>query len=164
MCIRDSNGKAARFNENDVRPMGRTARGVRGIRLADAQEVISLIIPEPDHQILTLSTNGYGKRTDVAEFPCKGRGNQGVIAMQTSERNGGLVGALQVADGDEIMLISDQGTLVRTRVAEVSVLSRNTQGVRLIRLRGDEHLVGVGRIEEPEEIVDGSVDLGSEDS
>ena len=146
-----SSGKAARFSEADVRAMGRISRGVRGIRLAEGEEVISLIIPEPDCQVLTLSANGYGKRTRVEEFPCKGRGGQGVIAMQSSERNGDLVGAMQVADGDEIMLISDQGTLVRTRVSEVSILSRNTQGVRLIRLRGDEHLVGVGRIEEPEE-------------
>src|SRR5690606_7163022 len=105
-----SNGKAARFDENDVRAMGRTARGVRGIRMAEGFEVIALIIPEDNHQILTLSANGYGKRTKVEDFPRKGRGNQGVIAMQTSERNGQLVGAMQVADSDEIMLISDQGT------------------------------------------------------
>ncbi|MCK9502877.1 MAG: DNA gyrase subunit A [Porticoccaceae bacterium] len=146
-----SSGKAARFDENDVRPMGRTARGVRGIRMAEGQEVIALIIPEAQHQILTVSSNGYGKRTETTEFPRKGRGNQGVIAMQTSERNGQLVGALQVSDSDEIMLISDQGTLVRTRVAEVSILGRITQGVRLIRVRGDEKLVGLARIEETDD-------------
>ncbi|MFA5630370.1 MAG: DNA gyrase subunit A [Porticoccaceae bacterium] len=145
-----SGGKAARFSEGDVRPMGRVSRGVRGVRMADGQEVIALIIPEPDHEILTVSANGYGKRTKVDEFPRKGRGTQGVIAMQTSERNGDLVGALQVCDSNEIMLISDQGTLVRTRVAEVSVLGRITQGVRLIRVRGDEKLVGLARIEETE--------------
>lgn len=145
-----SGGKAARFDENDVRSMGRISRGVRGIKLAEGQEVISLIVPEDNHQILTVSAKGYGKRTNTDEFPCKGRGTQGVIAMQASERNGELVGALQVADGDEIMLISDQGTLVRTRVAEVSILSRNTQGVRLIRVRGEEKLVGLARIEETE--------------
>jgi DNA gyrase subunit A len=105
---------------------------------------------EEYHQILTVSSNGYGKRTETGEFPRKGRGSQGVIAMQTSARNGELVGAMQVAEGDEIMLISDQGTLVRTRVAEVSVLGRITQGVRVIKVRGDEKLVGLARIEDSE--------------
>lgn len=138
-----SGGKVLRFNEAGVRTMGRTARGVRGIRLAPGQEMIALIIPEDGCQVLTVSENGYGKRTDVAEFPIYGRGGQGVIGMQTSERNGALVGAVQVADGGQIMLISNKGTLVRIRVDEVSVLSRNTQGVRLIKLKKDELLVGV---------------------
>lgn len=138
-----SGGKVLRFNEAGVRTMGRTARGVRGIRLAPDQEMIALIIPEDGCQVLTVSENGYGKRTDVAEFPVYGRGGQGVIGMQTSERNGALVGAVQVADGGQIMLISNKGTLVRIRVDEVSVLSRNTQGVRLIKLKKDELLVGV---------------------
>ncbi|OFE12004.1 DNA gyrase subunit A [Pseudohongiella acticola] len=138
-----SGGKVLRFNEAGVRTMGRTARGVRGIRLAPGQEMIALIIPEEGEQVLTVSENGYGKRTDVAEFPVYGRGGQGVIGMQTSERNGSLVGAVQVADGGQIMLISNKGTLVRIRVDEVSVLSRNTQGVRLIKLKKDELLVGV---------------------
>ncbi len=99
--------------------------------------------------VLTVSENGYGKRTNSEEFPLYGRGGQGVIGMQTSERNGKLVGAVQVSEGDEIMLISDRGTLVRTRVDEVSVLSRNTQGVRLIKLKSEEKLVGLERIEEP---------------
>ncbi|KJS04121.1 MAG: DNA gyrase subunit A [Gammaproteobacteria bacterium BRH_c0] len=148
-----SGGKVARFREGDVRAMGRTARGVRGIRLAEGQEVISLIIPDADQQILTVSENGYGKRTQADDFPAKGRGGQGVIAMQASDRNGALVGALLVAEQDEIMLISDQGTLVRTRVGEVPSLGRNTQGVRLIRVRQDEKLVSVARIEEPEDQV-----------
>ncbi|GIX30649.1 MAG: DNA gyrase subunit A [Porticoccaceae bacterium] len=147
MLVADS-GKAVRFSEGEVRPMGRAARGVRGMSLGGGQEVIALIIPEEGGEILTVSANGYGKRTPVDEFPRKGRGTQGVIAMQTSERNGPLVGALQVSPGDEIMLISDRGTLVRTRVAEVPSLGRNTQGVRLIRLREGEKLVGVARIEE----------------
>lgn len=146
-----SAGKVARFTEADVRPMGRTARGVRGIRLGEGQEVISLIIPASDSTVLTVSENGYGKRTQLSDFPVKGRGTQGVIAMQASDRNGALVGALLVADPDEIMLISDQGTLVRTRVAEVPTLGRNTQGVRLIRVRQDEKLVGVARIEESDD-------------
>ncbi|MDH7943024.1 DNA gyrase subunit A [Pseudohongiella sp. SYSU M77423] len=146
-----SAGKVLRFKESDVRPMGRTARGVRGIRLQEGQRVISLIVPEEDKQVLTVSENGYGKRTETSDFPQYGRGGQGVIAMQTSERNGSLVGAVQVADGDQIMLISDRGTLVRTRVEEVPVLSRNTQGVRLIRLKTDETLVGIEQVAEPEE-------------
>jgi DNA gyrase subunit A len=141
-----SSGKAARFKESDVRAMGRTAKGVRGIRLVGDHKVISLIIPAPDGLILSASENGYGKRTAVEEFPVKGRGGQGVIAMQCSDRNGDMVGAVQVFDGDELMLISNMGTLVRTAADEVSVSGRNTQGVRLINLRGEEKLVGVERI------------------
>ncbi len=144
-----SSGKAIRFHETDVREMGRTARGVRGMRLQDGQQLIALIIPEDGRQVLTVSENGYGKRTYSEEFPVYGRGGKGVIGMQTSERNGRLVGAVQVSDGDEIMLISDRGTLVRTRVDEVSVLSRNTQGVRLIKLKAEERLVGLERVQEP---------------
>ncbi|MEP1592947.1 MAG: DNA gyrase subunit A, partial [Halieaceae bacterium] len=130
-----SEGKTARFREGDVRAMGRTAKGVRGIRLGEGHSMISLIIPQENGQVLTVSENGYGKRTDVGEFPTKGRGNKGVIAMSTSDRNGKLVGATQVFEGDELMLISNQGTLVRTRSDEVSVLGRNTQGVRVIRTK-----------------------------
>ncbi|WP_431688412.1 DNA gyrase subunit A [Hahella sp. NBU794] len=146
-----SSGKAIRFNEDDVRPMGRTARGVRGIRMAEGQTVVSLIIPQEDAFILTASRKGYGKRTAVSEFPVYGRGGQGVIAIQCSERNGDLVSAVQVISGDQLMLISNQGTLVRTRSDEVSIVGRNTQGVRLIRLSESEDLVGVERIAEPEE-------------
>ncbi len=144
-----SSGKTIRFHETDVREMGRTARGVRGMRLQEGQQLIALIIPEDGRQVLTVSENGYGKRTQGEEFPVYGRGGQGVIGMQTSERNGRLVGAVQVSDGDEIMLISNRGTLVRTRVDEVSVLSRNTQGVRLIKLKAEERLVGLERVQEP---------------
>ncbi len=145
-----SEGKTARFKEEDVRPMGRTARGVRGIRLGQGHRMISLIIPQENGRVLTVSENGYGKRTEVSEFPTKGRGNKGVIAMSTSARNGDLVGATQVFEGDELMLISNQGTLVRTRADEVSILGRNTQGVRVIRTKEGETLVSVERIEEPE--------------
>ena len=146
-----NSGKAIRFKETDVRAMGRTARGVRGMRLADDQHVISLIIPDDDAHILTASENGYGKRSVVNDFRLTGCGGQGVIAMQCNDRNGQMVGAVQVSNGDEIMLISDHGTLVRTRVEEISVMSRNTQGVRLIRLSAGERLVGVERVDEPEE-------------
>ncbi len=146
-----SSGKSIRFPEGDVRAMGRTARGVRGIRLGDDAQVISLIIPQPDGRILTTSINGFGKQTAVEDFPTYGRGGQGVIAMQCTERNGQLIGAVQMFEGDDVMLISDQGTLVRTRSEEISVLGRNTQGVRVIRVADGENLVGVARIEEPEQ-------------
>ncbi len=151
VMLLSSEGKAVRFKEGDVRAMGRTARGVRGIKLGDGHEMISLIIPREGGRVLTVSENGYGKRTEMSEFPTKGRGTKGVIAMQTSERNGTLVGAVQVFDGDQLMLISNQGTLVRTRADEISVLGRNTQGVRVIRTKTDESLVSVERIEEPED-------------
>ncbi|GAA3917963.1 DNA gyrase subunit A [Litoribacillus peritrichatus] len=144
-------GKMACFDENDVRAMGRTARGVRGIKLPEGARVISLIIPDEDGYILTASEHGYGKRTRCTDFPTYNRGSQGVIGMQTTDRNGEVVGATLIHDNDEMMLISDQGTLVRTRIDEVSVLGRNTQGVRLINLSGDEKLVSVERISEPEE-------------
>ncbi|MGB6486100.1 MAG: DNA gyrase subunit A [Steroidobacteraceae bacterium] len=149
-----SGGKAIRFGEGEVRPMGREAAGVRGIKLGDGQEVIALIVVGQDEGtgeggrcVLTASASGYGKRTPVDDFPMHGRGGQGVIAMQTSDRNGTTVAALQVLPGQEIMLISSTGTLVRTGVDEVSELGRNTQGVRLIRLSEGERLVGIERIE-----------------
>ncbi|GGY32256.1 DNA gyrase subunit A [Bacterioplanes sanyensis] len=149
-------GKAVRFKESDVRAMGRTARGVRGIRMGDGQSVISLIIPQEGGSVLTASERGFGKRTDVEEFPTKGRGTQGVIAMACSERNGALVGAVQVFSGDEVMLVSDQGTLVRTSTDGVSQLSRNTQGVTLIRIADGEKLIGVERICEADDGAIGS--------
>jgi len=146
IMLSTSTGKAIRFNEDDVRPMGRTAAGVRGIRLNDGDEVISLIVVEEGGLVLTASANGYGKLTSVDEFPEQGRGGQGVISLQTSERNGEVVSAVQVKPGDELMLISSNGTLVRTPVNDVSILGRNTQGVRLIRLDDDARLVSVERI------------------
>lgn len=145
-----SSGKTIRFNEGDVRAMGRTARGVRGIKMNDGYQMIALIIPDAAKQILTVCEQGYGKRTLVDDFPVYGRGGQGVIGIQTSDRNGPVVGAAQVSESDEIMLISDKGTLVRTRVTEVSIQGRNTQGVRLIRLKEGENLVGLEQVDEPE--------------
>jgi DNA gyrase subunit A len=158
-----SNGKAVRFAESEVRSMGRTATGVRGIRLApgDANEgdegegevpqngakVVSLIVVDGDGDILTASERGYGKRTPCAEYPRKGRGTQGVIALKTTERNGLLVGAVQLSDHHEVLLISDGGTLVRTRAAEISQVSRNTQGVTLMRLAPDECLQAIERLD-----------------
>jgi DNA gyrase subunit A len=141
-----SSGKAIRFREDDVRPMGRGAAGVRGIRLAPGHEVIALSIVG-DGMLLTATENGFGKRTDMDEFSLQGRGGQGVIAIQTTERNGRTVGALQVMEDDEIMLISSTGTLVRTPVKDISIIGRNTQGVRLIRVEQGERLVGLARIE-----------------
>ena len=141
-----SNGKTVRFDESEVRSMGRTATGVRGMKLAEDASVVSLIVAA-EGDILTATERGYGKRTTLDEFPKKGRGTQGVIGIQCSERNGALVAATQVTEAHELMLISDQGTLVRTRVAEISQLSRNTQGVTLIRLPADESLVSVVRLD-----------------
>jgi DNA gyrase subunit A len=138
-----SNGKAVRFDEGEVRSMGRNATGVRGMRLAEGEVVVSMIIAEGEGDILTASANGFGKRTPLEEYPKKGRGTQGVIAIQTSARNGALVGAVQLDEGHEILLISNQGTLVRTRAAEIAKVGRNTQGVTLIRLPQDEVLAGV---------------------
>ena len=140
-----SAGKAIRFNESTVRTMGRTACGVRGVRLTADQHVIALIIVG-EGTVLTATQNGYGKRTAVDDYPIHGRGGQGVISIQTTERNGAVVGAVLVNDDDEIMLISNTGTLVRTRVSEVSVLGRNTQGVRLINIAEDENLVGIEKV------------------
>ncbi|MGH8192837.1 MAG: DNA gyrase subunit A [Woeseiaceae bacterium] len=141
-----SSGKAIRFREADVRPMGRGAAGVRGIKLPGDHEVIALSIVG-DGLLLTATENGFGKRTAMDEFSVQGRGGQGVIAIQTTERNGRTVGALQVMDDDEIMLISSSGTLVRTPVKDISIIGRNTQGVRLIRVEQGERLVGLARIE-----------------
>ena len=139
-------GKAARFKEEKVRNTGRTARGVRGIRLAEGDCVISLIVIQTEGPVLTASVNGFGKRTPVDDYPAKSRGCKGVISMKTSERNGDIVGAVQVEEEDDIMLISNNGTLIRTPVTGVSIISRNTQGVSLIRLRKNEKLVGLDRI------------------
>ena len=141
-----SHGKAIRFKEEDVRPMGRGAAGVRGIRLPQGHEVIALSIVG-DGMLLSATENGFGKRTEIDEFPIQGRGGQGVIAIQTTERNGRTVGAVQVHEDDEIMLISSSGTLVRTAVRDISIIGRNTQGVTLIRVESGQRLVGLATIE-----------------
>jgi DNA gyrase subunit A len=141
-------GKAVRFHESEVRAMGRTARGVRGIKLVDGQRVISLIIAEPDCTVLTATENGFGKRTPIEDYVVKGRGGVGVISIQTTDRNGKVVGAVVVKEDDEIMLISNQGTLIRTPVVQVSVVGRNTQGVRLVTMGEGESLASLERIVE----------------
>jgi DNA gyrase subunit A len=140
-----SGGKAVRFGEGNVRAMGRTAHGVRGILLDPGQRVIALLVPEPG-TVLSVTENGYGKRTQVDEYPTKGRGTKGVIGIRTSERNGAQVGAVLVRPGEEIMLITEGGTLVRTSVDGIPVVGRGAQGVKLISLGNGERLVCVERI------------------
>ena len=141
-----SSGRAMRFDESAVRTMGRTAAGVRGIRIAEGESVIALIVVEQEGDILTATENGYGKRSTTEDYPTKGRGGKGVIDIKTTERNGDVVGAVQVQESDEVMLITNNGTLIRTAVDGISVLGRNTQGVRLIKVGGDEKLVQVVRV------------------
>ncbi len=161
-----SSGKAARFNESNVRAMGRTACGVRGIRMGKGHFLVSLIVAK-EGDVLTVTENGYGKRTAVAEYPVHSRGGQGVISIQTSKRNGAVVGAVQVVDEDEVMMITDGGTLVRNRVAEVSRMSRNTQGVIMIRLqkKGASGIERIERIEslDSDEDIDDIEDVSVED-
>ncbi|GAB7271070.1 MULTISPECIES: DNA topoisomerase (ATP-hydrolyzing) subunit A [Dickeya] len=144
-------GKVVRFSESAVRTMGRTATGVRGINLQDDDRVVSLIVPRGEGDILTVTQNGFGKRTAVTEYPVKSRATKGVISIKVSERNGKVVGAVQVDTADQIMMITDAGTLVRTRVSEVSIVGRNTQGVTLIRTAEEERVVGLQRVAEPVE-------------
>ncbi|MGH8196634.1 MAG: DNA gyrase C-terminal beta-propeller domain-containing protein, partial [Steroidobacteraceae bacterium] len=145
ILLTTTDGKAIRFDEDQVRPMGREAAGVRGIRLAEGQRVTSLIVLG-EGPILTVSERGYGKVTEMDDYPRHGRAGQGVIALQTSDRNGSLVGARQVHRDDEVMLINSSGTLVRVPVSDIPVLGRNTQGVRIMRLEEGEKLVGLERI------------------
>ncbi|QYJ77046.1 DNA topoisomerase (ATP-hydrolyzing) subunit A [Shewanella sp. FJAT-52076] len=143
----DEEGKP-QINFKGVRPMGRGATGVRGIALEDGQRVVSLIVPKDDSAILTVTANGFGKRTELAEYPAKSRATKGVVSIKVTERNGPVVGAVQVGENDEIMLISDKGTLVRTPANGVSIIGRNTQGVTIIRTADDEQVVGLQRIDE----------------
>jgi DNA gyrase subunit A len=150
-------GKAIRFHESAVRAMGRTARGVRGVKLQAGQKAIALIVAK-DGDVLTVTENGYGKRTAISEYRTTGRGGQGVISIQVNERNGNVVGAAQVSDDDEIMLISNKGTLVRIRAAGVSCIGRNTQGVRLIRLSGNERLIALEKIADVGDDIESATD------
>jgi DNA gyrase subunit A len=154
-----SAGKAIRFHESNVRAMGRTAAGVRGIKLGEGQQVISLMIAREDARVLTATENGFGKCTPVDDYPVRGRGGMGVISISTNERNGDQVGAVIVDEDDEIMLITNGGTLVRTRVADVSVSGRSAMGVKLISLSNDERLIGIERIE----MLEGEVDDASDE-
>lgn len=162
-----SAGKVVRFDADAVRTMGRTATGVRGIKLAKDDKVVSLIIPNMQGAILTVTENGYGKRTETLQYPTRSRATQGVISIKVTERNGPVIGAVQVEDSDQIMMITDAGTLVRTRVSEIGIVGRNTQGVILIRTSEDENVVGLQRVVEPVEedeldAIDGTLAEGEE--
>ena len=157
-----ANGKSIRFKESDVRSVGRTAIGVRGIRLAEKDEVVSLIVANQDSPILTTTEKGYGKRTDLDEYRAQARGGSGVISIKTSDRNGKVVGAIQVTDEDEMMLISNRGTLVRARAVDVSIIGRNTQGVTLINIAKNEKLVSVAKIAESDDESDNNSDMEAE--
>ncbi len=157
-----SHGKAVRFDESEVRSMGRTATGVRGMRINDdSAVVVSMIVVEGDGDILTASENGFGKRTEVSAYPKKGRGTQGVIAIQSSERNGKLVGAIQLTEQHEILLISDQGTMVRTRASGVSQVGRNAQGVTLMRVAADEKLMAIESLDIIDDDFDADADVSN---
>ena len=164
-----STGKSIRFAEQDVRPMGRTATGVRGMRIDESHQVISVMVVEHNdetHQVLIGTANGFGKRTPMQDFPQQKRGGQGVIAVQTTDRNGDVIGAVMVAEDDQAMLITDQGTLVRTAVHEISSMGRNTQGVTLIRLGEDEHMTeieAVQTLEGADDAIDSADDASVDD-
>lgn len=144
-----SYGKVVRFHENQVRQMGRSTTGIRGINIADSDHVVSLIVPHGNSSILTVTRQGYGKRTAQDKYPTRSRATYGVISIKVSKRNGEVVGAVQVDECDQIMIITDTGTLVRTRVSEISIVGRNTQGVILIRVAENEQVVGLQRVAEP---------------
>jgi DNA gyrase subunit A len=146
MLVNDA-GKAIRFSEDQVRAMGRTARGIRGMKLKADQKLIGLIIPKSDGTILCVTENGYGQRTEVNDYRECGRGGQGVIAIQTTDRNGKVVGSIPVQNDSEILLVTNGGTLVRIPVAEINVIGRNTQGVRLINVSEGEKVVSVEGVE-----------------
>ena len=141
ICLASESGKAIRFNETDVRPMGRSTRGVKGMNIHKEDKVISIMKVIPEAKLLTISQNGYGKRTNISEFSGQKRGGKGVIALNTSQRNGKMIAAVQVIDGDEDMLIGNRGTLIRTQVDQISVIGRNTQGVKVVSTRDEESLV-----------------------
>ncbi|URQ64047.1 DNA gyrase subunit A [SAR86 cluster bacterium] len=141
ICLASESGKAIRFNETDVRPMGRSTRGVKGMNIHKEDKVISIMKVIPEAKLLTISQNGYGKRTNISEFSGQKRGGKGVIALNTSQRNGKMIAAVQVVDGDEVMLIGNRGTLIRTQVDQISVIGRNTQGVKVVSTRDEESLV-----------------------
>jgi len=145
-------GKAVRFEESDVRPMGRAARGVRGMKLGEGQRVVSMLVAKDETQtVLTATENGYGKRTPISEYTRHGRGTQGMIAIQTTERNGKLIGALLVNEQDELMLVSTGGVLIRTKVAQIREMGRSTQGVSLISLDEGTKLAGIAKVLESDE-------------
>ena len=160
--VATSSGQAIRFAEDKVRSMGRNAQGVRGISLSAKDTVVAMEALAGSHSLLTVTEHGYGKRTMLDEYPLRNRGGKGVITIKTTERNGNVVGAILVEDTDEVMLVSDQGNIIRTRVADINIIGRNTQGVKLINLNPGERLVAVARLAEPEEEDEVEVEESSE--
>ncbi len=153
------NGMAIRFTEADVRPMGRAATGVKGIELEDGDRVVSMEVLEPGASVLTVTENGFGKRTEEAEYRRQGRGGKGIITIKVSDRNGGVTGCAQVHDKDEVMIVTSGGTLIRTKAGEISMIGRNTQGVKLIAVDTGERVVSVARIADREEDDPSTVEL-----
>jgi DNA gyrase subunit A len=143
-----ANGKAAHFDEKTVRQMGRTSRGVRGIKLVGDDEVVAMAVADPEAFLLVACEKGHGKRTPIADYPVKGRGNQGVISVQTKGRNGRVISSVLCHEGDDALYISEGGMLVRTAVTDVSVMGRNTQGVKLVNLKAGDRLVGLEVVSE----------------
>ena len=148
VLVATSSGKAILFEEADIRPMGRTATGVRGVALAESDQVIGMEVIHPDSTVLTVTANGYGKRTRIEDYRVQRRGGQGIINIKTTARNGSVVGVTQVVDGDDVMLITDAGKVLRCAVDGISTMGRATQGVRVMNLSTDESLVTVARVAE----------------
>ncbi len=151
IILQKRNGKAIRFNEGDVRPMGRTAYGVRGVTLEEDDAVVGMIAVKREASLLVATENGYGKRSPISEYRITGRGGKGIISIQATERNGRVVAALEVIPSDQVMLITRGGIVIRTKVSEISEIGRNTQGVRLINLEAGDQLIDVARVEEKDE-------------
>ncbi|MGB1276381.1 MAG: DNA gyrase C-terminal beta-propeller domain-containing protein, partial [Nannocystaceae bacterium] len=161
IMLSSAHGMAIRFEENVVRPMGRTARGVRGMKLRKGNSVVGMIVlePESDAELLTMCENGYGKRTPATEYKVQGRSGQGIITIKVSDRNGPVVGVLPVRDDDQLMVVTSNGKVIRTKVAGISVMGRNTQGVRIIRTStDDERVVALERLVDPDDEDDESID------
>jgi len=151
IVLQKRNGKAIRFNEQDVRPMGRTAYGVRGVTLEEDDAVVGMIAVKRDASLLVATENGYGKRSPISEYRITGRGGKGIISIQATDRNGRVVAALEVVPSDQVMLITRGGIVIRTKVSEISEIGRNTQGVRLINLESGDQLIDVAKVEEKDE-------------
>ena len=164
VLVASSTGKAILFEETDIRPMGRTATGVRGVALADGDEVIGMEVIDPESTVLTVTANGYGKRTRIEDYRVQRRGGQGIINIKTTARNGQVVGVTQVVDGDDVMLITDAGKVLRCSVDGISTMGRATQGVRVMNLSSDESLVTVARLAEGDAVPDAEGEEGEESS
>ena len=147
------NGHSIRFSENEVRPIGRTGRGVRGIRLKEDDHVVGACVVEPGTAILTVTDKGYGKRTELSEYPVQGRGGMGVITIKCNEKIGSVIGVEQVTTNDQVLVITSDGNIVRMRVDEISIIGRNTQGVRVVGLKDDNRVVCIEKLMEESDTI-----------